>query len=140
MQDQNKLPIIGVAVIAENDDGRIIIMKRKGKHGDGKWALPGGKLEFGESINDCAVRETLEETGLNLINPMFVTHTEDIFKEEGLHFLTMFVLGKVDGEPTNLEPEKCSELKWEYIDDVDPEDDGVFLSLRNYIKKHLNYA
>ncbi len=138
MEQNNRLPIVGVAVIAENDDGKILLMKRKGKHGDGQWALPGGKLEFGEGVIECAVRETMEETGLHLINPVFIAHTEDIFQKEGLHFITMFVLGSVEGEPTNLEPEKCSDMKWEYVEDIDVEDDkSVFLSLRNYIKMHM---
>jgi 8-oxo-dGTP diphosphatase len=48
-------PLIGVAVIVIKDD-KILLGKRKNSHGAGTWALPGGHLEFGESIKDCARR------------------------------------------------------------------------------------
>ncbi len=42
----------------------ILLGQRKGAHGAGTWATPGGHLEFGESVKACATRELLEETGL----------------------------------------------------------------------------
>jgi ADP-ribose pyrophosphatase YjhB (NUDIX family) len=47
----------GVAVI---EDSRILLVRRAD---DGTWCLPGGRLEFGESVSDCARREFGEETG-----------------------------------------------------------------------------
>jgi ADP-ribose pyrophosphatase YjhB (NUDIX family) len=47
----------GVAVV---DEGRILLVRRTD---DGTWCLPGGRMEFGESVSDCARREFVEETG-----------------------------------------------------------------------------
>ena len=56
-------PRIGVVVIIKKDN-KILFGKRKGSHGEGSWSFPGGHLEFNENIEDCAVREVLEETGI----------------------------------------------------------------------------
>jgi 8-oxo-dGTP diphosphatase len=44
--------------------GRIALIKRGNEPGKGKYALPGGFVEYGERLEDCVVREVLEETGL----------------------------------------------------------------------------
>src|SRR3954451_17743945 len=44
-------------------EGRILLQRRRDND---MWALPGGKMELGESLGDCARRETLEETGLEI--------------------------------------------------------------------------
>lgn len=58
----------------------------------GKWAFPGGHLEYGEEIIDCAERETLEETGLKVKGRDIVAVTNDVFTELGKHYITMFVV------------------------------------------------
>ena len=56
---------VGVGVIVVRG-GLVLLGQRLGSHGAGTWALPGGNLEFGESVEACARRELLEETGLHL--------------------------------------------------------------------------
>ena len=58
-------PIVGVGVIVLRN-GLVLLGERIGSHGSGTWALPGGHLEFGETVEQCAAREVLEETGLKL--------------------------------------------------------------------------
>jgi hypothetical protein len=67
----------------------------------GTIQLPGGHLEHGESFSTCAVREALEETGLEIGHVKFLTATNDVMDEEedgGVHYVTVFVTGVVVGE------------------------------------------
>ena len=107
-----KRPKVGVAVIILKDD-RVLMHVRKNAHGAGDWAFPGGHLEFGESPEECARRETLEESGLRLGRTKEVEFTNDIFRE-GKHYVTLFVLAEyAGGEPKVMEPDKGG--KWEWI-------------------------
>ncbi|MFJ7201923.1 NUDIX hydrolase [Streptomyces sp. NPDC098789] len=58
----NSLVPAASAVVVDGE-GRVLLQRRTD---NGMWALPGGKMELGESIGDCAVRETLEETGVTV--------------------------------------------------------------------------
>lgn len=62
----------------------------------GTWQLPGGHLDYGESILVCAERETLEETGLKIKGIKVVAVTNDIFEKEGKHYITLFVLCEME--------------------------------------------
>lgn len=87
--------------------------KRKGSHGEGTWSIPGGHLEFGEQIEDCARREVMEETGLEITEVKIIGVTNDIFKEEDKHYITIWVTSQwKSGEPEIKEPDKLSELGW----------------------------
>jgi 8-oxo-dGTP diphosphatase len=92
-----------------------LIGKRLGSHGAGTFALPGGHLEFGESPEECASREILEETGLQVKNIRFLTATNDVLKEDGKHHVTMFVVCErvSEGEEARvMEVDKCEGWEW----------------------------
>lgn len=60
-------PRVGVGVLAvRHGRTHVLVSLRKSNHGRGEWALPGGHLELGESIESCARRELLEETGIDV--------------------------------------------------------------------------
>lgn len=65
----HKRPAVGVGVLIFNDKKQMLLGKRKGSHGAGTWCNPGGHLEFGESFEQCAIREVEEETGLKIVDP-----------------------------------------------------------------------
>jgi 8-oxo-dGTP diphosphatase len=54
-------PIVGISVVAKTGDGRLLLIRRGDTH---LWALPGGTLEWGETLRQAAVRELLEEAGV----------------------------------------------------------------------------
>jgi 8-oxo-dGTP diphosphatase len=64
---QNKL---GVMIVK---DGKMLLGKRKGKHVPGVYAWPGGRMELDESFEECAKREVMEETGMEIENIKFVS-------------------------------------------------------------------
>ena len=105
-------PLVGVGVLVVRD-GQVLLGQRKGSHGAGTWALPGGHLEFGETVAQCALREVLEETGLDISTVTPGPYTSDVFHAEGKHYVTLFVTAhSAAGEPALCEPDKCSEWRW----------------------------
>lgn len=59
-------PVLAVAAVIWNDQREVLLIRRTKEPRKGQWSLPGGKVEFGESIEDAARREVLEETGLTV--------------------------------------------------------------------------
>ena len=95
---------VGVAAVIFRE-GRILLGERIGSHGANTWATPGGHLELGESIEECAERETLEETGLEVGAFKKLGFTNDIFEKEGKHYVTLYVVAtssSVSPESWNL--------------------------------------
>jgi 8-oxo-dGTP diphosphatase len=110
MEMSQGVPRVGVGVIIVRQ-GLVLLGQRRGSHGAGSWALPGGHLEFGEAVDECAVREVREETGLEVRDVSRGPYSSDIF--EGKHYVTLFVVAHIaTGEPRLLEPEKCSQWQW----------------------------
>jgi 8-oxo-dGTP diphosphatase len=110
-KEQSGDVLVGVGVIILRD-GKVLLGERAGAHGAGTWALPGGHLEFGETVADCARREVLEETGLALHDIASAPYTSDVFAVEGRHYVTLFVTAQATGEPMVLEPAKCLGWQW----------------------------
>jgi len=111
-------PMIGVAAIIKKE-GKVLIGKRKSKHACGFWGFPGGHLEYGETFEQTAIRETLEETGLNISNPAFWWLENVVFPEEKKHYLTIFMVSDwKKGKPKVIEPTKCVEWIWAPWDEL----------------------
>lgn len=124
----NPKPHVGIAVIIMRDN-TLLLGKRKGSHGHGNWAFPGGHLEYGESWEECAKREVKEETNLDIEDVCFLTATNDIFEKEEKHYITLFLVAKnVFGEPRIMEKNKCEEWKWFAIEDLPS---PLFLPIKN---------
>ncbi len=59
-------PVVGLVAVARVPDGRVVLIRR----GDtGEWCLPGGTLEWGETLRDLLPRELAEEAGVTLLSP-----------------------------------------------------------------------
>jgi 8-oxo-dGTP diphosphatase len=128
-------PGVGVALYVRRG-GKVLLGKRKSTHGKGEWCAPGGKLEMNESPEDCARRETAEETGLMIDAVRFIGITNDIWPDIGTHFVTVsFVADWQGGEASLTEPDKFETWGWfEWEKLPSP----LFLSTRNFIKNGYN--
>jgi 8-oxo-dGTP diphosphatase len=128
-------PGVGVGVYIIRGS-RILMGKRKNAHGDGDWCPPGGHLEFGESWENCAIRETLEETGLPIKNIRFGAATNDIFKKDDKHYITIALIADyVSGEAERKEPDKCEKWEWFRWDNM-PE--PLFVPVKNAADQGFN--
>lgn len=104
-------PKIGIGVIISRD-GALLLRKRVGKHGTDTWSFPGGHLEKGETPQECAIRETMEEAGLRIESARIVAVTNDFFPDGG-HYVTIWM--KADGVEEGevmLDPTEASEYGW----------------------------
>ena len=116
---------------------RILMGERIGSLGAGTWALPGGQLEMGESIEQCARREVLEETGLELTSIKKYGFTNDIFEEERKHHVTLYVTALCpEGEPEVREPDQCRQWKWFEINNLPR---PLFLPLINLLNERPKF-
>lgn len=102
---------VGTGVIIIKDD-KMLLGKRRGSHFAGHYSFPGGHQDYGETWEECVLRETEEECGENFKiqvrngRPIFVTN--DLMPEYEKHYVTIFIVADyVSGEPINAEPHKC---------------------------------
>jgi 8-oxo-dGTP diphosphatase len=124
-------PRVGVGVIITRGK-QVLLLKRKNAHGAGSWSPPGGHLEFGESPEECAIREAKEETGLDVTDVKFKAVTNDLFEAEGKHYITLWMEGEcLSGEAVVNAPYEMSEVGWFAWDNL-PE--TLFLPLRNLLE------
>ena len=93
--------------------GRVLLTLRKRPPEAGFWSIVGGKLNFLESLEDCAIREAREEVGVQIAIESLLCVTNHRLPAEGQHwvspaFLALILRGKV----RNCEPHKTSEVRW----------------------------
>ena len=98
-------------------DGRILLSRRKNTgYEDGKYSLPAGHVEEGESLRQAASREIFEEIGIALKpNDFSLVHVMHR-KENDIRVDFFFTARVSNQEPINNEPDKCDGLAWFLLD------------------------
>ncbi|OQS06376.1 ubiquitin thioesterase OTU1, partial [Thraustotheca clavata] len=106
---------VGVLIYSPKHPNCVLIGVRKGSHGAGKLALPGGHLEFGESWEECAIREVKEETNLDISKCTLAFTTNDVMEEYEKHYITIFMQTTISENqiPELMEPDKCEGWIWQ---------------------------
>ena len=114
MAPDTAMPQVGVGVVFVRE-GRVFLAKREGAHGEGTWASAGGHLELGESLEECARREALEELGVTVGDLRFLCVSNII--AYGKHYLDIEFLGDLgDQEPKLVEPGGFTDFGWFPLD------------------------
>jgi 8-oxo-dGTP diphosphatase len=124
---QNNSIRVGVGVIIK-DGNKILLGKRaidelaegfKPQENNLRetWAMPGGKLEVGETLVECAKREIKEEVGI-VLNDLKIVSISDDFEKTGNFLVVAFVSENFEGVPQTMEPNKIKEWQWFQLDQL----------------------
>lgn len=90
-RDYPDRPLVGVGAVIV-DAGRAVIVERGSEPRKGEWSIPGGALELGETLRQCAAREALEETGLTVEAGEVLKVFDSIYRSPDHRILYHYVL------------------------------------------------
>lgn len=99
IERENRAPIPTVRVIVADDEGQVLIIRRKAKRQFyGNWCLPGGNVEYGETVEEAAVRKLAEETSLGCrsLEHLFYQDSPPL-EPNGMHCINFYVRADATG-------------------------------------------
>lgn len=113
---------VGVGAIIVNDQGEILLLRRgpAAKNERGCWTVPGGQVDYGETLEASVRREVLEEVGLNVVEASQLTTNDHIIPANNQHWVTTTFLVTVDDwtKARLFEPEKNDRVEWFALDSL----------------------
>jgi len=129
-------PLVGIgAIIICN--GKILLEKRKGEPGRGKWTVPGGLVELGESAEQTVMREVREETNLEVEQPELVDVVNSVTTDENgkikYHFVIVDYFVKLKGGRLKA-ADDAAELRWVEFSEVENYD--LTRSFREFFQRN----
>lgn len=136
-------PSVGVGIMLLKND-QVLLGKRNNDpakadselHGEGTWTLPGGKLEFKETLEECVHREVLEETGISIGDAKIISLSNDI--AEDAHFITLGMLCKDFSGSASVQEPDIVEWKWFSLTSLpEPMFSPARKIIDNYMQKRL---
>ena len=123
---RNRYPV--AAHLFFERDGRVLLLRRHNTGWrDGEYSVPAGHVEQGETITEAAIREAREEVGVDVErDALEVVHVMHRAGDDGAgrqrpedERVDFFLVARAwRGEPANVEPEKCDDLRWAPLDDL----------------------
>jgi 8-oxo-dGTP diphosphatase len=128
-------PRVGVGVLLTDNRGRVLLTLRKLPPEAGCWSIVGGKVDFLETLEQCAIREAREEVGVEISLRSLLCVTDHRLPGENQHWVSPAYLGQIlSGEATNCEPRKTYEVRWFALDQLPP---NLTMTARNAISAYL---
>jgi 8-oxo-dGTP diphosphatase len=131
-----KQPIIGVGAVIICK-GKILLEKRKGEPGRGKWTVPGGLVELGESAEQTVMREVKEETNLEVEQPKLIDVVNNVTLDEDgrikYHFVIVDYFVKLKGGKLKA-ADDAAELRWVKFSEVENYD--LTKSFREFFQRN----
>ncbi|OGK24986.1 hypothetical protein A3A46_00625 [Candidatus Roizmanbacteria bacterium RIFCSPLOWO2_01_FULL_37_13] len=126
-------------LILENEKGEVLLVKRKYPPKKGYWDIPGGFVDFGETMEESLRREIKEELGTDITDIKYFTSTADryLFKGIDYHTLCFVFLGKVVGKKNLSANDDINEIKFFSKNNI-PVDKLAFSGLKEVFKKYLS--
>jgi 8-oxo-dGTP diphosphatase len=114
--------VLGVAAVIWNGRGDVLLIRRAKAPRKGQWSLPGGKLEFGETLIDGVRREVREETGLE-VEILGLIDVAETIRDAGAgaaddHFVLIDYGARVISG-TAVAASDASEARWFSLDELD---------------------
>ena len=129
-------PIVGVGAVMICN-GKILLEKRKGEPGRGKWTIPGGLVELGESAEQTVIREVKEETNLEVEQPELIDVVNSVTTDENgkikYHFVIVDYFVKIKGG-TLKAADDAAELRWVKFSEVENYD--LTRSFREFFQRN----
>ncbi len=115
---KNPKPTVDVAV---TDGRRVVLVKRGRDPFKGRWVFPGGFVDYEETVEDAAVREVMEETGLKVsLKAILGVYSNPDRDPRGHNMSVVFVGRVIEGEPVG--GDDAVEAVWREIDTIDPDE------------------
>ncbi|KFN04030.1 NUDIX hydrolase [Bacillus clarus] len=100
------------ALLYDKSNEKLLMVKNKGKEAS-YYTLPGGAVKVGETLEEAAIREVKEETGLDITVEGIVSISEAFFEERGHHAIFFNFLGQVIGGEIHISrPKEIEEITW----------------------------
>lgn len=111
-------PRIGVgAFILDGERRRLLLVRRRRMPEADHWGLPGGKVDFGETVEAAVVREISEELGVEIAIDELLCIVDQIDLAAGTHWVApVYRAHIVRGEPSNREPAALASVGWFALD------------------------
>jgi ADP-ribose pyrophosphatase YjhB (NUDIX family) len=119
-------PTVAVGAVARRGDELLLVRRGRGP-AQGEWSVPGGHVELGETLHEAVVRETAEETGLEVVVDRFLGWVERMDQTVGergappvfTHFVILdFAVTLLDPDATPTPGDDALEARWVPVDEL----------------------